>query len=87
MSRIVPVMLACLLAAASVLQAPAAEPPARPELTLEQAVERVQRDTHARVVKAETLRERDETLYRLRLLAPDGRVSTVMVHAASGRVD
>jgi uncharacterized membrane protein YkoI len=57
------------------------------ELSLEQAVERVQRDTHARVVKAETLHETDETVYRLRLLAPDGRVSTVLVHAATGRVD
>jgi len=80
-------MLACLLAAAPVLPVRAVELAARAELTLEQAVERVQRDTHARVVKAETLHEGEETLYRLRLLAADGRVSTVIVHALGGRVD
>jgi uncharacterized membrane protein YkoI len=80
-------MLACLLAAAPFRPARAVEPAARAELTLEQAVERVQRDTHARVVKAETLREGEETIYRLRLLAADGRVSTVIVHALGGRVD
>jgi uncharacterized membrane protein YkoI len=87
MFRIAALAIACLLAVPPVLPARAADAPARTELTLEQAVERVQRASHVRVVKAETLHEGEETLYRLRLLAPDGRVSTVTVHAASGRVD
>jgi uncharacterized membrane protein YkoI len=87
MFRTAPFLLACLLAVPPVLPARAADATVRVELTLEQAVERVQRTTHARVVKAETVREADETVYRLRLLAPDGRVSTVRVHAASGQVD
>jgi uncharacterized membrane protein YkoI len=87
MPRVPALALACLLAVPPVVPARAAEPPARAELSLEQAVQMMQRRSGARVVKAETLREGDQTLYRLRLLAADGRVSTVIVHAADGRVD
>ena len=87
MFRAVTLVLTCMLAAPPILVARAAEPAAREALTLDQAVELVQRRSGARVVKAETVREGEQTLYRLRLLAPDGRVSAVVVHASTGTVD
>ena len=55
-------------------------------LTLEQAVERVRQRFDARVVRAEELHEGAEVVYRIRLLAADGRVFTVRVNARSGAV-
>ncbi len=84
-------LTASLLAAAPLLgTARAAQPPPAThaaELSLEQAVELVQQRTGARVVRAERTVEGDEVIYRLRLLAADGRVMTVRVHAATGRVE
>lgn len=56
-------------------------------ITLEQAVERAQRATGARAVRAEEVHEADELVYRVRLLAADGRVFTVRVNAHTGQVD
>jgi uncharacterized membrane protein YkoI len=85
MRRSALVLLCLVLAAPPWIPARAAEPIAG--LTLEQAVELVQRRTGARVVRTETVREGDETVYRLRLLDRDGRVTTATVHASSGRID
>jgi hypothetical protein len=63
----------------------AAPPPAH-ELTMDQAVKNVERQYHARVVKAETQREGERTTYVLRLLDDAGKVWTVRVDAASGAV-
>jgi len=87
MNRAAAIALAWSLVAAPALPAPGVAAGEHAPLSLEQAVELVQRRTGARVLKAETLREGDETVYRLRLLAPDGRVSSVVVHAATGQVD
>lgn len=54
-------------------------------LSLDEAIERVQRQFGARVVRAETREDRGRTVYVLRLLSPDGRVWTVRVDAQSGR--
>ena len=56
-------------------------------LSLAQAVERAQRQFDARVVRAEETREGDDVIYRIRLLAADGRVFTVRVNARTGRAD
>ncbi|HTT41933.1 MAG TPA: PepSY domain-containing protein [Steroidobacteraceae bacterium] len=63
----------------------AAPPPAR-ELSMDQAVKNVERQYHARVVKAETQHEGERTTYVLRLLDEAGKVWTVRVDAASGAV-
>jgi uncharacterized membrane protein YkoI len=56
-------------------------------LTLDRAVEMVQRRYAARAVRAEETREGEEVIYRIRLLSADGHVFTVHVNARTGRVD
>jgi len=73
-------LLALWLAAASLGAA------APQELSLDQAVKNVERQYHARVVKAETQRSGTQTTYVLKLLNDAGRVWTVRVDAASGAV-
>lgn len=53
---------------------------------MDQAVELVERRYKARVVRAETRREGEHTVYVLRLLDRAGRVFTVRVDAASGAI-
>jgi uncharacterized membrane protein YkoI len=55
-------------------------------VSMDQAVKMVEQRFHARVVKAETQREGDHTLYVLRLLDDSGKVWTVRVDATSGSV-
>jgi hypothetical protein len=59
---------------------------ARP-LSLEEAVELVKRRYDARVVRAEEATEGEEAVYRIRLLAADGRVFTVRVNARTGQLE
>ena len=65
--------------------APAA-PLAHSAITMNQAVRMVERRFRARVVRAETLKNHGQTVYVLRLLDQSGRVFTVRVDAASGRI-
>jgi uncharacterized membrane protein YkoI len=55
-------------------------------LTLDQAVALVERQFHARVVRADARSEGGHTVYVLRLLNDSGRVWTVHVDADSGAV-
>jgi hypothetical protein len=75
---------ACAAAAPVVADA---APRQQASLTLDQAVEMVQRRYTARVVRAEETHEGEEVIYRIRLLSADGHVFTVRVNARSGRVD
>jgi Peptidase propeptide and YPEB domain len=63
---------------------PAATAPAG--LSMEQAVKMTEQRYHARVVKAETQRTGNQTVYTLRLLNDSGKVWTVHVDAATGAV-
>jgi uncharacterized membrane protein YkoI len=65
---------------------PAAHSNATHEVSMEQAVKMVERQYHARVVKAETQRSDAHVTYALRLLNDSGKVWTVYVDAASGAV-
>jgi uncharacterized membrane protein YkoI len=56
------------------------------EMSMEQAVQVVERQYHARVVKAETRKSGTRTTYVLKLLNDAGKVWTVTVDAASGAV-
>ena len=56
------------------------------EMSMEQAVKVVERQFHARVVKAETRKSGPHTTYVLKLLNDSGKVWTVTVDAASGAV-
>ena len=68
--------------------APAAPsaPLAHGAITMNQAVRMVEQRFKARVVRAETRKDGGQTVYVLRLLDRSGRVFTVRVDAASGRI-
>ncbi len=95
--NLMPVLAALALGAGTVAAASGDGAAARPSatdrrldgapLTLDDAVELVKRRFDARVVRAEEAREGDELIYRIRLLAADGRVFTVRVNARSGSVE
>src|SRR5262249_26653935 len=55
-------------------------------ISLDQAVQMVQRRFNARVVRAESRQDGGRTVYHLRLLNSEGKVWTVEVDAASGSV-
>lgn len=59
---------------------------AHTHMTMDQAVRMVERRYHARVVRAETHKKDGRTVYVLRLLDRSGRVFTVRVDAANGRI-
>lgn len=54
-------------------------PDQRPELSLDEAVRRVQRDTGGRVLAAETLPGAGGAMYRIKVLLPSGRVKVILV--------
>jgi uncharacterized membrane protein YkoI len=56
------------------------------ELSMDQAVKLVERRYRARVVRAETRKQGDRTIYVLRMLDGAGRVFSVQVDAASGTI-
>ncbi|MDB6046401.1 MAG: hypothetical protein JWM63_4952 [Gammaproteobacteria bacterium] len=55
-------------------------------ISMDQAVKMAEQQFKARVVRAETQREGDRTIYILKLLNDAGRVWTVRVDAASGAI-
>lgn len=55
-------------------------------LSMDKAVRLAQRRFRARVVRAETQRQGDRTIYVLRMLDDSGRVFAVRVDAASGAI-
>lgn len=55
-------------------------------MSLDEAVAMVQTRFRARAVKAETVNEGGRRVHRIRLLNDEGRVWTVSVDAASGRI-
>jgi uncharacterized membrane protein YkoI len=57
------------------------------DLTLDQAVAKVEAQFNARVVRAEEKRKGDRRVYRIRLLSADGRVFDVTVDAVTGKVE
>jgi uncharacterized membrane protein YkoI len=56
-------------------------------ISLDRAVDMVQRRYNAKVVRAEETRAGDDVVYRIRLLSGDGRVFTVQVNARTGQID
>jgi uncharacterized membrane protein YkoI len=55
-------------------------------LSMDKAVRLVQHRFRARVVRAETRRQGDRTIYILRMLDDSGRVFAVRIDAASGAI-
>jgi hypothetical protein len=68
-----------LLVVAALLPVPA---PAA-ELTVQQAVDQVQRETKAKVLSVQTLQVGKRRIYRIKVLTPEGQVRVVDVKAGS----
>lgn len=66
-----------LIALAGVLAAPAWAA----KLTLQQAIAKVERDTHGKVLSAETKHYGSRTIYRIKVLARGGKVKVIEVPA------
>ncbi len=62
-------------------------PAARAGMSLDEAVQMVQRRFNARVVRAEPRNEDGRTVYRMLLMNSEGKVWTVHVDAQSGAVN
>ena len=56
-------------------------------MSLDQAVEMAQRRYRAKAVKAETIRNGEKRVHRIRLLSADGKVWNVSVDAESGAMN
>jgi uncharacterized membrane protein YkoI len=64
---------------------PRREAPGRcPGVSLDEAIESIERRNKARVVKANVVQEGGRCVYELRLLSDEGRVWTVRVDSRSG---
>jgi uncharacterized membrane protein YkoI len=92
LSMIPGTLLAGLLALGVAAPAPgvdapaaAAADPARP-VTLDEAAALVRQQVPGRVVRAETREEGGEVVYAFRVVSEDGRVRTVRVDAATGKI-
>lgn len=67
------------------LSEPRREAPGRcPGVSLDQAIEAIERRNRARVVKANVVQESGRCIYELRLLSDEGRVWTVRVDSRAG---
>ncbi|MEO8018585.1 MAG: PepSY domain-containing protein [Pseudomonadota bacterium] len=58
----------------------------RDGISLDEAVSRAEAQYHARVVRTDVQDEDGRTVYVLKLLSEDGRVFTVRIDAATGRM-
>ena len=59
----------------------AAMPALAAKLTLQEAVAQVERDTHGKVLSAETKHNGRQTVYRIKVLTRDGQVRVIEVPA------
>ena len=87
--RLSSLLILCLSLCGTALPVPAAPAQAsmaQTSVSMDQAVKMVEQRFRARVVKAESQREGERTVYVLRLLNESGRVWTVRVDAASGAI-
>jgi uncharacterized membrane protein YkoI len=73
-----PVLMAILLCCACVVAVPAAH--AAP-ISLQEAIAKVERETHGKVLSAETKRSGNRAVYRIKVLTRDGRVQVIEVPA------
>lgn len=73
--------IASLVLSASLAFA-AAPATAQRATSLQDAVERVQKQTGGRILSAETVRVGRQKLYRVKVLTPEGRVQVITVPAA-----
>jgi hypothetical protein len=78
-------MKRCLATAVLVLAALFAAGPAFAVVTLQDAIAKVERETHGKVLSAETKRNGRSTVYRIKVLTRDGQVRVIEVPAEDDR--
>lgn len=71
-------LLVALLCCACLIAAPALRAAA---ISLQDAIAKVERDTHGKVLSAETKRNGNRAVYRIKVLTRDGRVQVIEVPA------
>lgn len=71
-------MLACAIAATVLVPRPLA---AADELSVQQAVEKVRKESDAKVLSVQTVQVGKRKLYRIKLLTRDGQVKVVDIKA------
>ena len=71
-------LLIAIVCLASLLAAPSSYAAA---ITLQDAIAKVERDTHGKVLSAETKRTGNRAVYRIKVVTPDGRVQVIEVPA------
>jgi len=74
-------MKLCLAKVCLCVVAFAAAPVFAAGLTLQDAVAKVERDTHGKVLSAETKHNGRQTVYRIKVLTHDGQVKVIEVPA------
>jgi uncharacterized membrane protein YkoI len=57
------------------------QPQLRPGISLDQAIQRIRRETGGRILAADTVRNGGGLTYRIKVLMPDGRVRVFYVDA------
>jgi uncharacterized membrane protein YkoI len=57
------------------------QPQFRPGISLDQAIQRIRRETGGRILAADTVRNDGTLTYRIKVLMPDGRVRVFHVDA------
>jgi uncharacterized membrane protein YkoI len=75
MKRVPAIAIFCLAALTAVPAAHAAA------MTMQDAIAKVERDTHGKVLSAETKRTGNRSVYRIKVLTRDGRVQVIEVPA------
>lgn len=83
-SPLIPIAAACALWLSAVVAAaqpapPSSQPP-RPT-SLEQAVKQVQHTTHGHILAADSIPRGRNTVYRIKVLTPQGQVKVVQLHS------
>ena len=72
------VLASAILCATAVLSGPYAQAAG---ITLQEAVAKVERETHGKVLSAETKHNGRQTVYRIKVLTRDGQVRVIEVPA------
>ncbi len=75
MKRVLAIAIVCLAALTAASGAYAAV------MTLQDAIAKVEHDTHGKVLSAETKRTGNRSVYRIKVLTPDGHVQVIEVPA------
>ncbi len=76
----------CLIALLLVMSLAAPPLLAQQSVSLNQAVEMVREQSGGRVLRAETVRQGDREVHRIRVLVREGQVRVYRVDAATGRI-